>query len=105
MSKAIEPLEPLISHWNALRRPSARRVASIVPIAPALELHRSLDRVVDLAAGEEGVDEGRDRRDVADEEAGQVDHVRAEIAERTGARRTASKRQVSRVGSSPQSCR
>ena len=35
MSKASEPFEPLISHWNAFRRPSASRVASIVPIAPA----------------------------------------------------------------------
>ena len=34
MSKASEPFEPLISHWKAFRRPSANRVASIVPIAP-----------------------------------------------------------------------
>ena len=34
MSNASEPFEPLISHWNALRRPSANRVASIVPTAP-----------------------------------------------------------------------
>ena len=34
MSNASEPFEPLISHWNALRRPRARRVDSIVPTAP-----------------------------------------------------------------------
>ena len=34
MSKASDPFEPLISHWKALRRPSANRVASIVPTAP-----------------------------------------------------------------------
>ena len=34
MSKASDPFEPLISHWNALRRPSANRVDSIVPTAP-----------------------------------------------------------------------
>ena len=34
MSNQSEPFEPLISHWNALRRPSASRVASIVPIVP-----------------------------------------------------------------------
>ena len=34
MSKASEPFEPLISHWNAFRRPRASRVDSIVPIAP-----------------------------------------------------------------------
>ena len=34
MSNASEPFEPLISHWKALRRPSARRVPSIVPTDP-----------------------------------------------------------------------
>ena len=34
MSNASEPFEPLISHWNALRRPSASRVPSIVPTEP-----------------------------------------------------------------------
>ncbi len=34
MSKATDALEPLISHWNAFRRPSASRVASSVPTAP-----------------------------------------------------------------------
>jgi hypothetical protein len=34
MSNASDPSDPLISHWNAFRRPSARRVASIVPAAP-----------------------------------------------------------------------
>ena len=34
MSKASDAFEPLISHWNALRRPSANLVASTVPTAP-----------------------------------------------------------------------
>ena len=34
MSNASEPFVPLISHWKALRRPSASRVASSVPTAP-----------------------------------------------------------------------
>ena len=34
MSKASEPFVPLISHWNALRRPCAKRVASSVPTEP-----------------------------------------------------------------------
>ena len=33
-SKASEPFEPLISQLNAFLRPAAKRVASIVPIAP-----------------------------------------------------------------------
>ena len=33
-SNAIEPLEPLISQVRAFLRPVAKRVASIVPIAP-----------------------------------------------------------------------
>ena len=34
MSNATDPFEPLTSHWNAFRRPSASLVASIVPIGP-----------------------------------------------------------------------
>ena len=34
MSNQSDAFEPLISHWKALRRPSASRVASIVPTAP-----------------------------------------------------------------------
>ena len=34
MSNASEPFVPLISHWNALRRPCANRVASSVPTEP-----------------------------------------------------------------------
>ena len=34
-SNASEPLEPLISQLNAFLRPGAKRLASIVPIAPA----------------------------------------------------------------------
>ena len=86
MSNASDAFEPLISHWNALRRPSASRVASIVPTAPFSNVDRGLDRVVDLAAGEERLDERRHRRDLADEGPRQVDDVRAEVAERARAR-------------------
>ena len=87
MSKASEPFEPLISHWNALRRPSAKPRRLDRADRAGLELDRGLDRVVDLATGEEGVDERRDGGDLADEEAGEVDHVGAEVAERARARR------------------
>ena len=86
MSNASEPLEPLISHWNAFRRPSASRVASIVPTGPLLELDRGLERVVDAPARQEGADEPGDGRDLADEEPRQVDDVGAEVAERAGPR-------------------
>ena len=86
MSNASEPFEPLISHWKALRRPRANLVASIVPTAPFSNVDRRLERVVDLAVRHEGVDEPRDRRDLADEEAREVDHVRAEVAERARSR-------------------
>src|SRR4051794_40779610 len=52
-----------------------------------LELDGRLDRIVDLAAREERVDERRDGRDVADEETREVDHVRTEVAERPRAGR------------------
>src|SRR5829696_4647088 len=44
MSNASDPFEPLISHWNALRRPSACRVGLEPPrvergvVAPVLEV-------------------------------------------------------------------
>ena len=53
-SKAIEPLEPLISQRKAFLRPVAKRVASIVPTAPLSKRDQRLDGVVDLAAGPEG---------------------------------------------------
>jgi len=46
-----------------------------------------------------------DRAELADEVAREVDDVRSEIAERAGSRWSGSKRHVSSVGSSPQSCR
>src|SRR5262245_57885073 len=56
------------------------------PHRAVLELDRGLDAVVDLAAGQERLHEGRDRGDVAGEVAGEIDHVGAEVAERTAAR-------------------
>ena len=56
------------------------------PDRAALELDRGLERVVDLPSGQEGVHEACDRRDLADEKAGKVDDVGAEVPERAGAR-------------------
>ena len=85
MSNASEPCEPLISHWNAFRRPSAKPRRLDRPHRPALELDRGLERVVDLAARQERLHEAGDRRDLAGEEPRQVDDVRPEVAERPGA--------------------
>ena len=80
MSNASDPFVPLISHWNAFRRPSASRVASSVPTAPFAN-DRRLDGVVDLAVGM-NVQEAADLVDLADEVAREVDDVRGEVAER-----------------------
>ena len=50
-----------------------------------LELDRGLDRVVDLPPGQERLHEPGDGRDLAVQEPREVDHVRAEVAERAGA--------------------
>src|SRR6266542_3951567 len=52
----------------------------------ALELDGRLDRVVDPAPAHERLHEAGNRAELADEVAREVDYVRAEIAERTGAR-------------------
>ena len=52
------------------------------PDRAVLELDGGLDRVVDLAGREKRVDERGHGGDVADEEAREVDHVGAEVAER-----------------------
>ena len=85
MSNASDPFEPLISHWSALRRPSASRVASIVPTEPFSNSTVGLDRVVDLPPGQERLHEPGDRRDLAVQEAREVDDVGAEVAERARA--------------------
>ena len=85
MSNASEPFEPLISHWNALRRPSARRVASIVPTEPfsnstAASIASSTVRPsTNVFAKPEtvAISPFRNRAE--------VDDVRAEVAERAGA--------------------
>src|SRR5919198_1204357 len=56
---------------------------------PVLELDRGDERVVDAVALDERAHLGRDRGDLADEVAREVDDVRAEVAERAGARHTA----------------
>ena len=76
MSNASEPFEPLISHWNALRRPSARRVASIVPTEPFSNSTAASIASSTLRPGDERLHEAGDRRDLAVQEAREVDHVR-----------------------------
>ena len=85
MSKASDPFVPLISHWNAFRRPSASRVASSVPTAPFANSDRRLDRVVDLPIRDERAEESSDLVDLADEVAREVDDVRREVSERSRA--------------------
>ncbi len=96
MLKASEPFSPLISMELWLRRPRAKREASSVPRAPLAKVtvatnasstvtgclppcgvSRSLMNVVVMRA-----DGGR----LADEEARQIDDVRAEVADGAGAR-------------------
>ena len=86
MSKSSEPSEPLISHWNALRRPSASRVASIVPTAPVANSTATSSASSTCRPGTNVCTSARHGRDLADEEPREVDHVRAEVAERAGAR-------------------
>ena len=81
MSNQSDAFEPLISHWKALRRPSASRVASIVPDGAALELDDGLDRVVDLSLRDERLHDRRERGDLADQEPAQVDHMGREISD------------------------
>ena len=56
-----------------------------MPTAPPVELDRRLDGVVDLAPRDERAREAGHRVDLADEVAGEIDDVRGEVPERTGA--------------------
>jgi hypothetical protein len=56
------------------------------PDRRVLELDCRLDRVVDLATRQKRLHERRHRRDISDQVPREVDHVRAQIAERTGSR-------------------
>jgi predicted transcriptional regulator len=67
----------LISHWNAFRRPSARRVDSIVPTAP-------LSNSTAASIASSTLHEAGDGAELADEVARQVDHMGAEVSERAG---------------------
>src|SRR5229473_7837348 len=49
------------------------------------ELDRDPDGVVDLPPGQERLHEPGDRGDLAAQEPREIDHVRAQVAERTGA--------------------
>ena len=88
-SKASEPFEPLISQLSAFFRPAAKRDASIVPTAPPSKSTTASNASSTSRPGEERARRRGDGGDLADEVAREVDHVRAEIAERTGARRVA----------------
>src|SRR5207249_6471804 len=55
------------------------------PDRPTREFDGGLDRVVDLAAGQERLREAGDGVNLAGEEAREVDDVRAEVAERARA--------------------
>ena len=70
-----------------------------------LELDGRLDRIVDLASGQERLHEAGDRRDLAVQEPREVDHVRAEVAERAGAGGVRIEAPRVERGSSPQSWR
>src|SRR5439155_3162807 len=56
------------------------------PDRAAFELDSRLDRVVDPSTAHECLHDAGDRAELADEVAREVDHVRAEIAERAGSR-------------------
>ena len=101
MSNASDPFVPLISHWKALRRPSASRVASSVPTAPFAKRDGRLDRVVDLPIRDEGPEEAADLVDLADEVAREVDDVRREVSERARAGLGAVEAPHLRVGVAP----
>ena len=76
---------PLISHWNALRRPCAKRVASSVPTEPFANSTAASTASSTLRPGRNVFSEARDGLDLAVEEAREIDDVRHEVAERAGA--------------------
>ena len=76
MSNASEPFVPFTSHWNAFRRPSASRVASIVPTAPSSNSTAASTASSTSRPGTNVRDQAADRRDLADEVPREIDHVR-----------------------------
>ena len=95
-------MEPLISQRKAFLRPEAKRDASIVPTAPLSKpTAASIASSTSLPGWKVAVNR-RHRLDLADQVAGQVDDVRAEVAERARTRRPSlSKRQSVVVGGAP----
>ena len=85
MSNASEPFVPLISHWKALRRPSASRVASSVPTAPFANLTVDSTASSTSRSGMNVLHEASDLVDLADEVAREVDDVGGEVSERARA--------------------
>ena len=81
-SNASEPLVPLTSKRERVLAPGGEARGLDRPHGAALEARRRLDGVVDLAPRLEGRGVRGHRVDLADEVAGEVDHVRAEVAER-----------------------
>ena len=81
MSNQSEPFVPLISHWNAFRRPERESCRLDRADRAAVELDDRFDRVVDLSPWDECLHETGEGRDLADEETGEVDDVRREVAD------------------------
>ncbi len=85
-SKASEPFVPLISQLNAFLRPAAKRVASIVPRRRSSNSTTASNASSTSRPGMNVRVEAETGVDLADEIAREVDHVRAEVAERARAR-------------------
>ncbi len=86
MSNQSEPLVPLISHWNAFRRPSASRVASIVPMVPLSNSTTASTASSTLRPGTNVFTSAESADDLTDEETAEIDDVSRQIANRSRAR-------------------
>ena len=84
-SKAIEPFEPLISQVNAFLRPGQKRDASIVPIAPFSNSTAASNASSTSRPALNVLVDALTDCDLAHQVAREVDHVRAEVAERARA--------------------
>ena len=75
----------MISQLSAFLRPGAKRVASTVPIAPLSNSTTASNASSTSRPGKKVRVDAATDGDLADEVPGEVDHVRAEVAERPGA--------------------
>ena len=85
MSNASDPFVPLISHWNALRWPCAKRVASSVPTEPFSNVTAASAASSTCRPCKEGVSEPLHGRQLTVQEPRQVDGMGHQIAQRAGA--------------------